>query len=71
MKTKNQKDFKHEVKKFKKQVDSYADHLIIAFDSNAKARAFLNYQLWETNDIDESKFINLMVAKLERIALNK
>ncbi|MCC4517863.1 hypothetical protein [Limosilactobacillus reuteri] len=64
-------NFKKASESYDKLINDYAIKLLDEFDSNKKARAFLQEQLANTAKPETHEFISLMVKQLEQIALNQ
>ncbi len=67
----NVNNFKKASESYDKLINDYAIELLDEFDSNKKARAFLQEQLANTAKPETHEFIFLMVKRLEQIALNQ
>lgn len=67
----NVNNFKKASENYDKLINDYAIELLDDFDSNKKARAFLQEQLANTAKPETHEFISLMVKQLEQIALNQ
>ena len=63
-------NFKKASESYDKLINDYAIELLDEFNSNKKARAFLQEQLANTAKPETHEFIFLMVKRLEQIALN-
>ena len=64
-------NFKKAAESYDKLINDYAIELLDEFNSNKKARAFLQEQLANTAKPETHEFIFLMVKRLEQIALNQ
>lgn len=64
-------NFNQASESYDKLINDYAIELLDEFDSNKKARAFLQEQLANTAKPETHEFIFLMVKRLEQIALNQ
>lgn len=64
-------NFKKASESYDKLINDYAIELLDEFNSNKKARAFLQEQLANTAKPETHEFIFLMVKRLEQIALNQ
>lgn len=67
----NVNNFKKASESYDKLINDYAIELLDEFDSNKKARAFLQEQLANTAKPETHELIFLMVKRLEQIALNQ
>ncbi|MQB62223.1 hypothetical protein DN451_00545 [Lactobacillus reuteri] len=67
----NVNNFKKASENYDKLINDYAIELLDDFDSNKKARAFLQEQLANTAKPETHEFIRIMIKKLKEIALSQ